>query len=88
MAASDIGLKYRQLRKFRPKRSIRAHAAVATYLGLGGTVDPWGRRSPGAFILHPSRIDHALRTAEEPLLALFAWHGVLESDLAMPLDDL
>jgi hypothetical protein len=81
-------LKYRHLRKFRPKRSIRAYAAVALYLGLSGTAEPWARRPPGAFIPHPSRIDHALRTAEEPLLALFSWHVVLESDLAMPLDDL
>jgi hypothetical protein len=71
-----------------------AHSAVELYLVLGGTAEwrrgaePWTRRPPGAFILHPSRIDHAMRTATEPLLALFAWHGVLESDLAMPLDDL
>jgi len=29
-----------------------------------------------------------MRTLEEPLLALYAWHGDLESDLVMPLDDL
>jgi mannose-6-phosphate isomerase-like protein (cupin superfamily) len=71
-----------------------AHSAVELYLVLGGTAEwqrgaePWARRPPGAFILHPSRIGHAMRTTEEPLLALFAWHGVLESDLVMPLDDL
>ncbi len=70
-----------------------AHSAVELYLVLGGTAEwqrgaePWLRRPPGAFILHPSRIDHAMRSAEQPLLALFAWHGVLESDLVMPLDD-
>ncbi len=62
-ATSDIRLKSRHLRKFRPKRSIRAHAAVAPYLVLGGTAEwrrgaePWARRPPGAFILHPSRIE-------------------------------
>jgi len=71
-----------------------AHSAVELYLVLGGSAEwrrgaePWVRRPPGAFILHPSRIGHAMRTAEEPMLALFAWHGVLESDLVMPLDDL
>ncbi len=71
-----------------------AHSAVELYLVLGGTAEwqrgaePWARRPPGAFILHPSRIGHAMRTGEQPLLALFAWHGVLESDLEMPLDDL
>lgn len=71
-----------------------AHSAVELYLVLGGAAEwqrgaePWTRRPPGAFILHPSRIGHAMRTGEQPLLALFAWHGVLESDLEMPLDDL
>ncbi len=70
-----------------------AHSAVELYLVLGGTAEwqrgaePWARHPPGAFILHPSRIDHAMRSAAQPLLALFAWHGVLESDLVMPLDD-
>jgi hypothetical protein len=70
-----------------------AHSAVELYLVLGGTAEwqrgaePWLRRPPGAFILHASRIGHAMRTADEPLLALFAWHGVLQSDLVMPLDD-
>jgi hypothetical protein len=60
---------------------------------LGGSAEwqrgtePWVRRLPGAFILHTSRIGHAMRSGEEPLFALYAWHGVLESDLVMPLDD-
>jgi hypothetical protein len=71
-----------------------AHSAVELYLVLGGTAEwqrgaePWARRPPGAFILHPSRIGHAMRSGAEPLLALYAWHGDLESDLVMPLDDL
>ena len=71
-----------------------AHSAVELYLVLGGSAEwqrgaePWARRPPGAFILHPTRIGHAMRSGAEPLLALYAWHGVLESDLVMPLDDL
>ncbi len=70
------------------------HTAVELYLVLGGTAEwqrgtePWTRRPPGAFILHRSEIGHAMRSLEEPLLALYAWHGDLESDLVMPLDDL
>lgn len=73
---------------------VHFHTAVELYLVLGGTAEwqrgdePWTRRPPGRFILHPSRIGHAIRTGEEPLFALFAWHGMLESDLAMPLNDL
>ena len=52
-----------------------------------GRALPGARRPPGAFIRQRSRIGHAMRTLDEPLRALFAWHGVLESDLAMPLDD-
>ncbi len=73
---------------------IHNHTAVELYLVLGGTAEwqrgtePWVRRPPGAFILHRSQIGHAMRTLEEPLLVLYAWHGDLESDLVMPLDDL
>lgn len=72
---------------------VHAHTAVELYLVIGGTAEwrrgaePWSIRAPGAVILHPSRIGHAMRTRAEPLLALFAWHGVIESDLVMPLDD-
>ncbi len=70
------------------------HTAVELYLVLGGTAEwrrgdePWVLRPPGAFILHRSQIGHAMHTLDEPLLALYAWHGDLESDLVMPLDDL
>ncbi len=70
------------------------HTAVELYLVLGGAAEwrrgdePWVLRPPGAFILHRSQIGHAMRTLDEPLLALYAWHGDLESDLVMPLDDL
>ena len=60
----------------------------------GGTAEwqrgdaPWVRRPPGAVILHRSQIGHAMRSLDEPLPALYAWHGDLESDLVIPLDDL
>ncbi len=85
------GLILQALQTFYPTHN---HTAVELYLVLGGTVEwqrgdePWVLRPPGAFILHRSQIGHAMRTLKEPLLALYAWHGDLESDLVMPLDDL
>ncbi len=58
-----------------------AHAATELYHVLGGRArwqrggEPWAPRSPGAFILHPSGIAHAMATGAEPLLALYVWYG-------------
>ncbi len=64
------------------------HTATELYHVLGGTArwrrgeETWASRPPGSFILHPSRMAHAMETGEEPLLALYAWHGRLEPDVA------
>jgi len=64
------------------------HTAPELYQVLGGAArwqrgeETWGLRPPGSFILHPSRMAHAMETDEEPLLALYAWHGSLEPDVA------
>jgi quercetin dioxygenase-like cupin family protein len=64
------------------------HTAPELYYVLGGTArwrrgeETWALQPPGSFILHPSRITHAMETDEEPLLALYAWHGSLEPDVA------
>ena len=34
-----------------------------------------GRIPPGALVLHPSGVVHAMRTHEEPLLAVYTWTG-------------
>jgi hypothetical protein len=58
-----------------------AHAAEEIYVPLAGTADwlrgdeGWRQRSPGAPIHHPSWIPHAMRTAGQPLLALYLWRG-------------
>ncbi len=58
-----------------------AHAATELYHVLGGRArwqrggEPWAPRPPGAFILHPSGIAHAMATQAEPLLALYVWYG-------------
>ena len=58
-----------------------SHAAEEIYLPLAGTADwlrggeGWRRRRPGELIHHPSGIAHAMRTGEQPLLALYLWRG-------------
>lgn len=56
------------------------HPATELYYVLSGTAE-WtlnGKSSwqpPGSFILHPSNSIHSMRTAKEPLLALYTWSG-------------
>jgi hypothetical protein len=60
-----------------------AHEAEELYLPLAGCAlwkrgrDPYAERRPGTPIHHPSRIQHAMRTGPEPLLALYVWRGGL-----------
>lgn len=57
-----------------------AHPATELYYVAAGTA-AWtvngisSRNPPGAFILHPSQIVHAMRTYREPLLAVYSWSG-------------
>lgn len=56
------------------------HPAVEVYYVLAGTADwqqgsgPFTPKPPGSLILHPSGVPHAMRTGDEPILAIFAWH--------------
>ncbi len=57
------------------------HAAEELYLPLAGTAF-WQRgnrgyapRPPGQLIHHPPWLPHAMRTSDEPLLALYVWPG-------------
>jgi hypothetical protein len=58
-----------------------SHAAEEIYLPLAGTADwlrgreGWRRRRPGELIQHSSGVAHAMRTDEQPLLALYLWRG-------------
>ena len=36
---------------------------------------PFRRREAGEIIHHASNVNHAMRTGEEPLLALYLWRG-------------
>lgn len=61
------------------------HEAEELYLPLYGRADwqrgdtAWQSREPGTLIHHRSEEPHAMRTAAEPLLALYLWRG---ADLA------
>jgi len=64
---------------------LHNHPAVELYLVIAGTAEwiapPLQRLvPPGELILHPSNQPHAMRTMQEPLLALYAWSG----DIAAP----
>lgn len=56
------------------------HPAVELYHVLTGTAE-WSadgkaaRQPPGAFILHQPNQIHAMRTGDQPLLALYTWTG-------------
>ncbi|MDR2788623.1 MAG: cupin [Candidatus Accumulibacter sp.] len=60
------------------------HPAVETYLVVSGSAD-WTAEGiarthpPGALILHPANIAHAMETGDEPLLAAYAWTGDVET---------
>ena len=57
-----------------------AHPAVELYYVAAGTAtwianDIPSLQPPGAFILHPSQVVHAMQTHRGPLLAVYAWSG-------------
>ena len=55
------------------------HVAEEIYIPLTGGADwrmgdgPFRRREAGEIVHHASNVNHAMRTAEEPLLALYVW---------------
>jgi hypothetical protein len=57
-----------------------AHPAIELYYVAAGTAT-WiangkaSRNPPGALILHPSQVVHAMQTHREPLLAVYSWSG-------------
>jgi len=57
------------------------HEAEELYVVVSGTAawargdEPWRDRPPGTVIRHASGEPHAMRTAAEPLLALYLWQG-------------
>jgi hypothetical protein len=58
-----------------------SHEAEELYLALAGRAfwrlaqSDWRLRPPGEWIHHPSWTTHAMRTAQEPLLAAYVWRA-------------
>jgi hypothetical protein len=58
-----------------------SHEAEELYLPLAGRAfwrsgrSEWLLRPPGTWIHHPSWTSHAMRTADEPLLAAYVWRA-------------
>jgi quercetin dioxygenase-like cupin family protein len=63
---------------------LHYHPAVETYLVVSGTAE-WTadgvtrQQAPGTLILHPANIIHAMKAGDEPLLAVYAWTGDVET---------
>ncbi|MEQ9885039.1 dimethylsulfonioproprionate lyase family protein [Pectobacterium zantedeschiae] len=61
------------------------HPATEIYLPLAGTGlwsmenEDYFPRHPGELIFHRSRATHATQAQEEPVLALYIWHGDIRS---------
>lgn len=57
------------------------HVAEEIYIPLTGGTEwrmgegPFRRREAGEVIHHASNVNHAMRTGDEPLLALYLWRG-------------
>lgn len=57
------------------------HPAAEVYLAVAGEAawqrggEAWQSNPPGALILHEPNVVHAMRTLDQPLLALYAWRG-------------
>jgi quercetin dioxygenase-like cupin family protein len=62
---------------------LHAHPAVELYVVLSGHAEwttPEASRivPPGGLVLHRTDQPHAMRTATEPLLALYGWSGAID----------
>ncbi|MDB9753834.1 dimethylsulfonioproprionate lyase family protein [Oceanospirillaceae bacterium] len=78
-----FGIYWQQAHTFYPKHR---HDALELYHIISGTA-LWQRgdqdfkpQTPGASFEHLDRIDHALKTKDEDLLAIWAWRGDLSFD--------
>lgn len=65
---------------------LHSHAARETYILLSGESRWWNSDAgyqpvhPGEVIVHEPFQPHAMRTAHEPLLSLWAWQGDISPD--------
>jgi mannose-6-phosphate isomerase-like protein (cupin superfamily) len=70
-----------------PKNHYPAHShpAEEIYMVVAGEAEwqrggaPWQLQPPGSVIHHEPKVIHAMRTAAQPLLALYAWRGEIST---------
>ena len=66
-----------------------AHKAIELYYVVSGKAlwkrggEPWVERYPGDVILHTAGMRHAMKTAEEPLVAMAVWISDIQSGLVV-----
>src|SRR5262249_56744971 len=64
---------------------LHSHPAIEVYVTLtpdGGWwrgAGPWRREPAGAVVYHAPNVPHATRAGPTPLLAIYLWHGDLET---------
>ncbi len=73
-----LGLYWQDARVYYPRHRHNADELYYVLAGEAGWLGATGElimRPPGSYISYTSRQDHATRTYQHPLLALWAWHG-------------
>ena len=78
-----LGIYWHDRHTFYPRHR---HEAVELYHIVSGTAywqhisEEWVPRSPDSFVIHQSNEDHATKTGDQPLLALWSWLGNISFD--------
>jgi hypothetical protein len=78
-----LGVYWHDRHTFYPRHR---HEAVELYHVVSGTAlwqhvsEEWVPRPPDSFVLHQSNEDHATKTLDQPLLALWSWLGDISFD--------
>ena len=66
-----------------------AHKAIEIYYVISGKAlwkrgdEPWVERYPGEVILHTAGMRHAMKTGDEPLVAMAVWISDINSGLVV-----
>ena len=78
-----LGVYWHDRHTFYPRHRLEArglyHIVSGTALWQHITED-WVPRPPDSFVLHQSNEDHATKTEDQPLLALWSWSGDISFD--------
>ena len=78
-----LGVYWHDRHTFYPRHR---HEAIELYHIVSGTAywqhisEEWVPRPPDSFVIHQSNEDHATKTGDQPLLALWSWLGNISFD--------